>query len=75
MPLPIEQDNARFKQIVRGKIRRNLRKYMSNGELIGRQGKDLVSIPVPQVDLPRFTFGNVGRGGVAQGPGQPGDPL
>ncbi|MBV7327546.1 DUF444 family protein [Chloroflexi bacterium TSY] len=75
MPLPIEQDNTRFRQIVRGKIKRDLRKYMSNGELIGRKGKDLVSIPVPQVDLPRFTFGRNGSGGVGQGDGQPGDPL
>jgi len=75
MPLPIEQDNSRFRQIVRGKIRRNLRRYMSKGELIGRKGKDLVSIPVPQVDLPRFTFGKLGSGGVGQGDGDPGDPL
>lgn len=75
MPLPIEQDTSRFRQIVRGKIKQNLRRYMSNGELIGRQGKDIVSIPVPQVNLPRFTFGSVGNGGVGQGEGNPGDPL
>ena len=67
MPLPIEQDTSRFRKIVRGKIKQNLRKYMSSGELIGRQGKDLVSIPVPQVDLPRFTWGQRGQGGVGQG--------
>lgn len=71
----IEQDNARYRQIVKGKIRQNLRKYITNGELIGRQGKDLVSIPVPQVDLPRFTFGQNNRGGVGQGEGEPGDLL
>ncbi len=60
---------------MRGKIRKNLRKYMSNGELIGRQGKDLVSIPVPQIDLPRFTFGRNGSGGVGQGDGELGTPL
>ena len=36
MFLSIEQDASRFRQIVRGQIKRNLRKYMSNGELIGR---------------------------------------
>ena len=71
----IDQDTSRFREIVRGKIKQNLRKYMSSDNLIGRQGKDLVSIPVPQVDLPRFTFGQPGRGGVGQGPGQPGDVL
>ncbi|GIV76137.1 MAG: hypothetical protein KatS3mg050_0531 [Litorilinea sp.] len=71
----IEQDMQRFRAIVRGKIKENLRKYVSNHELIGRQGRDLVSIPVPQLDLPRFTFGKVGSGGVGQGSGEPGDPL
>lgn len=71
----IEQDNARYQQIVKGKIRKNLRTYITNSELIGRQGKDLVSIPVPQLDLPRFTFGKLNSGGVGQGEGEPGDLL
>ena len=37
----IEHDLSRFKQIVRGKIRQNLRKYVTHGELIGRRGRDL----------------------------------
>ena len=41
----IEHDLSRFKQIVRGKIRQNLRKYVTHGEMIGRKGRDLVSIP------------------------------
>lgn len=70
----IEQDAGRFREIVRGHVRENLKKYMSSGELIGRQGRDWVSIPVPQIDIPRFRFGS-NRGGVGQGDGQPGDPL
>lgn len=70
----IEQDASRFRKIVRGQVRENLRKYISNGELIGRQGKDLVSIPIPQIELPTFRFGS-GRGGVGQGEGEEGDPL
>jgi uncharacterized sporulation protein YeaH/YhbH (DUF444 family) len=73
--LKIDQDHGRFRQIVRGRIRQNLRKYISQGELIGRKGKDLVSIPIPQIDIPRFRFGDKQRGGVGQGEGNPGDPL
>src|SRR5882757_9387209 len=73
--LKIDQDHGRFRQIVRGKIRQNLRKYISQGELIGRQGKDVVSIPIPQIDIPRFRFGDKQRGGVGQGQGKPGDPV
>src|SRR5438045_2733762 len=75
MSLKIDQDHSRFRAIVRGKIRQNLRKYISQGELIGRKGKDLVSIPIPQIDISRFRFGDKQRGGVGQGDGNPGDPL
>src|SRR5215510_3370680 len=63
MSLKIDQDHSRFRAIVRGKIRQNLRKYISQGELIGRKGKDLVSIPIPQIDIPRFRFGDKQQGG------------
>jgi sporulation protein YhbH len=75
MSLRIDQDHSRFRSIVRGKIRQNLRRYISQGEMIGRKGKDLVSIPIPQIDIPRFTFGEKQKGGVGQGDGEPGDPV
>ncbi len=75
MSLKIDQDHSRFRAIVRGKIRQNLRKYISQGELIGRKGKDLVSIPIPQIDIPRFRFGDKQQGGAGQGEGDPGDPI
>lgn len=75
MVLKIEQDYNRFKQIVRGKIKKELRKFITSGELIGKKGKDLISIPLPQIDIPHFTYGSRNAGGVGQGKGQPGDPL
>ena len=75
MLLHMDNDYNRFRQIIKGKIKDNLRKYISNGEMIGRHGKDLVSIPLPQIDIPRFQFGDNGRGGTSQGQGEPGDPL
>lgn len=74
MTLPIEQDASRFRQIVRGKVRQNLRQYISNGELIGRQGKELVSIPIPEIQLPYFRFGGK-KQGVSQGEGEIGTPI
>jgi len=71
----IERDVGRFKQIVRGKIREDLRKYVSNGEMIGKRGKDLVSIPLPQLNIPHFRYGKNGKGGVSSGDGKPGQPL
>jgi len=75
MTLKIKQDHSRFRQIVRGKIKQNLRKYISKGEMIGKQGKDLISIPVPQIDLPHFEFDHRDTGGVGQGQGDPGQIL
>jgi sporulation protein YhbH len=71
----LERDHARFRQIVRGKIKQELRKYLSSGELIGRQGKDLVSIPLPQIEIPHFCYGEQQTGGVGQGEGEPGTVL
>jgi len=73
--MEIERDQRRFKQIVRGRIRENLRKYITHGEMIGRRGKETVSIPVPKLDVPRFRFGKNGSGGVGQGEGQEGDVV
>ena len=73
--MKIERDRTRFKQIVRGKIRENLRKYVSHGEMIGRKGRELVSIPIPQLDVPHFRYGKSGSGGVGQGDGEVGTPI
>lgn len=73
--LKIDRDQHRFREIVRGKIRQNMRKYVTHGEMIGRKGKDLVSIPLPQLDVPHFRYGQNGRGGVGQGDGEEGQPV
>ncbi len=75
MSLKIDSDHARFKAIVRGKIKQNLKKYIQKGEMLGKQGKEIVSIPVPSIDLPRFRFGHRDTGGAGQGEGEVGDVL
>ncbi len=75
MGLKINADHARFRKIVRGRIKENLKKYISKGELIGRQGKETVSIPVPHIELPHFQFDHRSTGGVGQGEGGDGDTL
>ena len=71
----IERDHQRFRKIVRGKVKSNLSKYISRGEMIGKKGKDLVSIPLPQIDIPQFRYGAKQGGGVGQGDGDVGDPI
>ena len=71
----MERDRARFGDIVRGRLRKDLRRYLSTSELLGRQGKKTISIPVPQIELPRFRFGDNQGKGVGQGPGEDGEAM
>ncbi|OGQ47913.1 MAG: hypothetical protein A3H42_01315 [Deltaproteobacteria bacterium RIFCSPLOWO2_02_FULL_46_8] len=75
MVLKIEQDLSRFRNILRGQIKKELRKFISHGEMIGKKGKDLVSIPLPQIEIPKFVYGPKQQGGVGQGEGENGQPV
>src|SRR4029079_15662498 len=54
-------------------IKQHLRQYISQGELLGRAGKEAISIPLPQIELPHFTFSSGEEDGVGSGSGEPGD--
>src|SRR5262249_37846965 len=71
----IERDLQRFRKIVRGKVKSNRSKYISRGEMIGKKGRDLVSIPLPSIDIPQFRYGQKNSGGAGQGEGEVGQPL
>lgn len=75
MSRPIDRDLRRFREIVRGRVRKNLRKYVTHGEMLGRKGRETVSIPVPNIEIPRFLHGDKGSGGVGQGDGDVGQPI
>ncbi len=62
----IKQDHSRFREIIKGKIRGNLKKYITQSELIGKREKEFVSIPIPQIEIPRFQYGPKSQGGVGQ---------
>lgn len=70
----IQQDHQRFRQIVRGKIRKDLRRFLTRDELIGREGRRAVSIPVHDIDIPTFRYGD-NNAGVGMGEGGEGEPV
>jgi len=74
MPVKAQQNITRFKEIVKGRIKKDLRKYITHGEMIGKKGDEFISIPLPQIDLPRFRFGRNDHG-VGQGEGDNGDAV
>ena len=61
------------RKIVRGKVD-NLSKYIGRGEMIGKKGNDLVSIPLPSIEIPQFRYGGKGSGSRRRR-GQVGQPL
>src|ERR1044071_7308552 len=74
MILKIDKDHQRFRQIVKGRIREDLRKFLAKGELIGKEGKHLICILVRSIDLPHFRYGD-NSGGVGAGDGKEGDQI
>jgi len=75
MYLKIDKDRQRFRQIVKGKIRDDLRKFLTRGELLGKEGHKYISIPVPGIDLPHFRYGDNSDGGVGAGAAEAGDGV
>ncbi len=73
--MAIKEDQNRFKDIVKGKIKENFKKYVSQGEMIGKRENEYVKIPLPQIDIPTFRYGAKQQGGVGQGQGEPGDGV
>lgn len=75
MTREIDRNLRRFKDIVRGRIRKDLKKYVNQGEMIGRKGRETVSIPVPNIEIPHFQHGQKGSGGTGQGEGEVGESI
>jgi len=50
-------------------VREELRRHLGHHELFGREGKHVVSIPVPHLELPHFVHDPGGKG-VGQGDGE-----
>jgi uncharacterized sporulation protein YeaH/YhbH (DUF444 family) len=73
--MKIAKDHQRFRQIIKGKIREDLRKFLTRGELLGREGKKAISIPVRGIDTPHFRYGDNSDAGVGSGDGQAGDQV
>jgi uncharacterized sporulation protein YeaH/YhbH (DUF444 family) len=73
--LRIHNDHSRFNDVIRGRIKKNLKDYIKSGDFISKQGNEKISVPISRVDLPQFRFSQQSQGGVSQGNGQKGDQL
>lgn len=67
----IQQDRDRFRNIVKGAVKKDLKKYITSGSLTGKLGGRKVKIALPRIQLPKFAFGDK-QGGVGAGDGDAG---
>lgn len=72
--MAIREDQNRFKAIIKGKVREDFKRYVTNGELIGKREGEFIKIPMPRIDIPTFRYGpKQNESGVGQGDGDPSD--
>ena len=70
---PIERDLLRFKEIVRGEVKKRAREFLTREELFGQVEGGVVSIPLPQLEVPKIVYGEpLGEGPLGVGPGAEG---
>lgn len=73
--MSIREDQNRFRDIIKGKIKEDLRRFVGSSDMIGKRENDFVKIPLPHIEIPTFRYGPKQQGGVGQGQGQPGDGM
>lgn len=75
MPRRVEEDHKDFRDVVSGRIRRALKKFIKSGQLVRNRGKNgKISITIPKIDIPHIVYGNSDEG-VGRGPGKDGDVI
>ncbi len=71
----IERDYGRFREIIKGNIKKDFKRYMGHGELIARHGKYIVAIPLKHIRVPIFRFSDQDKSGLGQGEGELGQSV
>lgn len=74
MAIRIDGDVGRFKDIVKGKVRKDLKKFAASEAMTAQVGGKVIKVPLSSIDLPRFAYGDR-NGGAGAGDGDEGDPM
>jgi uncharacterized sporulation protein YeaH/YhbH (DUF444 family) len=75
MPRKIGEDHKEFRDVVSGRIRKSLKKFVKSGSIFKSRGKNgKVSISIPRIDIPHIVYGD-NNSGVGRGQGKPGDVI
>ena len=74
-PRRIEEDHQQFRDVVGGKIRKELKKFIKTGKIFKNRGKNgKISISIPRIDIPHIVYGE-NNSGVGRGDVKPGDVI
>jgi uncharacterized sporulation protein YeaH/YhbH (DUF444 family) len=75
MPRRIDGDHKDFHDVYGGIRRKELKKFIKNGSIFRRRGKDgKVVVTIPKIDIPHIVYGDSGEG-VGRGQGDKGDVI
>lgn len=76
MPRRIHEDHKDFHDVYSGRKRKELKKYIKNGNIFRNRGKNgKVILTIPKIDIPHIVFGDNGGGGIGRGEGENGKVI
>lgn len=71
----IQGDHKKFRDVISGRSRKELKRLIKSGSIIRQRPKGgKMTMNIPQIDIPHFLFGDTGKG-IARGPGKEGDVV
>lgn len=75
MPRRVEEDHKDFRDVVSGRIRKALKKFIKSGQIVRNRGKNgKISITIPKIDIPHIVYGDSGEG-IGRGAGKDGEVI
>jgi uncharacterized sporulation protein YeaH/YhbH (DUF444 family) len=72
----IHEDHKEFHDVYSGRKRKELKKYIKNGNIFRNRGKDgKIILTIPKIDIPHIVYGDNGEGGIGRGEGEDGKVI
>ena len=76
MPRRVEEDHKDFHDVYAGRKRKELKKYIKNGNIFRSRGKNgKIVLTIPKIDIPHIVYGDSGNGGIGRGEGESGKVI
>jgi len=73
VPKRIQEDHKKFRDVISGRTRRELKRLIKSGAIVRQRPKGgKMTISIPEIEIPHFVFGDT-KEGVGRGPGKEGD--